>query len=68
MEEQMNITQITPTALAGYCDVATGECIVADSDPEMTHGSATEESSQRPDFLHNEPTVAVPNGSQGPEA
>jgi hypothetical protein len=64
----MNITQITPTELSGYCDVATGECIVADTDTETPHGSATEESSQLPDVPHNGPTVAMSKASPRPES
>lgn len=36
----MNITQIIPTELAGFCDVATGECIVPDP-PAGTDTSRT---------------------------
>lgn len=28
----MNITEIIPTELSGYCDVATGECVTAEAD------------------------------------
>jgi hypothetical protein len=31
----MNITQIVPAELSGFCDVATGECVVADATPEV---------------------------------
>jgi hypothetical protein len=34
MEQQMNIPQIVPAELSGFCDVATGECIVADETPQ----------------------------------
>jgi hypothetical protein len=34
MEQQMNITQIVATEPSGFCDVATGECIVVDPTPD----------------------------------
>jgi hypothetical protein len=34
MVQQMNITQIVPAELSGFCDVATGECIVVDATPQ----------------------------------
>jgi hypothetical protein len=34
MEQQMNITQIVPAELSGFCDVATGECVVVDATPQ----------------------------------
>jgi hypothetical protein len=42
----MNIPQIMPTELSGYCDVATGECNVIDTDTAGAHGPATEDTSQ----------------------
>jgi hypothetical protein len=30
----MNITQIVPAELSGFCDVATGECITVDATPQ----------------------------------
>jgi hypothetical protein len=38
MEQQMNITRIISTEVSGFCDVATGECIVVDaaSDADLT--------------------------------
>jgi NADPH-dependent ferric siderophore reductase len=43
----MNIPQITPTEQSGFCDVATGECIVIDTDFDShaaaAHSPATED-------------------------
>ena len=36
----MNITEIIPTELSGYCDVQTGECITAETD--TPHSTTTE--------------------------
>ena len=44
----MNIPEVMPTELSGFCDVATGECIViqTDTDTATTHGPATDDASQ----------------------
>jgi hypothetical protein len=55
----MNITEVIPTELTGFCDVATGECIVAGTDTETPHGSAIEDTSQRPEVPDNRPAVEV---------
>jgi hypothetical protein len=44
MEQQMNITQIVPAELSGFCDVATGECIVVDATPQADADSPYGES------------------------
>jgi hypothetical protein len=50
----MNITQIVPAELSGFCDVATGECIVVDATPpadaDSPHGRPVrpEETDKRP--------------------
>lgn len=36
----MNITEIIPTELSGYCDVETGECITTETG--TPHGTTTE--------------------------
>jgi len=39
MERQMNITEIIPTEISGYCDAETGECITAETG--TPHGTRT---------------------------
>jgi hypothetical protein len=48
----MSIPEIMPTELSGFCDVATGECIVADAgtDAATAGGSATDDTSQPPEL------------------
>ncbi|MGH2936603.1 MAG: hypothetical protein ACRDPE_00600 [Solirubrobacterales bacterium] len=49
----MNITQIVPTELSGFCDVATGECIVvdptADAGPDADNPHGTSVRPEEPD-------------------
>jgi hypothetical protein len=61
----MNIPEIMPTELSGICDVATGECIVVDTDTEVATagGSATDDTSQPPEAPDERPALAVPKGS-----
>jgi hypothetical protein len=59
----MNIPEIMPTELSGFCDVATGECVVADTDTATAHGPATDDTSQRPEDPDDRPAHAVPKGS-----
>ncbi|MCL2393483.1 MAG: hypothetical protein FWC87_02250 [Acidimicrobiaceae bacterium] len=57
----MNIPEVMPTELSGFCDVATGECIVVDADID-TEG-ATEVTSQPPEIPNDRPALTVPKGS-----
>jgi hypothetical protein len=65
----MNIPEVMPTGPSGFCDVATGECIVVktdtdtDTDAANNHGPATEDTSQPPEVPADRPAHAVPNGS-----
>jgi hypothetical protein len=61
----MNIPEIMPTELSGFCDVATGECIVIDIDMDIdtAHGLATDNTSHRPEVPDDRPAHAVPKGS-----
>jgi hypothetical protein len=61
----MNIPEVMPTELSGYCDVATGECIVTDTDTDAAtaHGPATDDTSQPPEVPDDQPAHAVPKGS-----
>jgi hypothetical protein len=61
----MNIPEIMPSELSGFCDVATGECIVvdADTDAASAHGPATEDSSQPPEVPDDRPAHAALKGS-----
>jgi hypothetical protein len=61
----MNIPEIMPTELSGFCDVTTGECIVVDTDTDAatTGGSATDDPSQPPEVPDDRPAHAVPKGS-----
>jgi hypothetical protein len=46
----MNITEIIPTEISGYCDVETGECITAETG--APHGTPTEVPSQPYEIRH----------------
>jgi hypothetical protein len=61
----MNIPEIMPAELSGFCDVATGECIVADTDTDAATagGSAIDDTSQPPEVPDDRPAHAVPRGS-----
>jgi hypothetical protein len=59
----MNIPEIMPTELSGFCDVATGECIVVDADTDTAHGPANGDTSQPPEVPEDRPAHAVPKGS-----
>jgi hypothetical protein len=61
----MNIPEIMPTELSGFCDVATGECIIVDTDTDTATagGSATDDTPQPPEVLDDRPAHAVPKGS-----
>jgi hypothetical protein len=61
----MNIPERIPTELSGFCDVATGECIVVntDTDAANNHGPATEDTSQPPEVPADRQAHAVPKGS-----
>jgi hypothetical protein len=60
----MNIPEIMPTELSGFCDVATGECIVVDTDTDAATdgGSATDGTSQPPEVPDDQP-AHPPKGS-----
>jgi hypothetical protein len=62
----MNILEIMPTELSGFCDVATGECIVVatdtDTDTATAHGPTTDDTSQPPEVPDDRPAHAVPKG------
>ena len=45
----MNITTIIPTELSGFCDVATGECIVLDPAPDGDSHHGTSARPEEPD-------------------
>jgi hypothetical protein len=63
----MNIPEIMPTELSGFCDVATGECTVvdtgADADAATAGCSATDDTSQSREVPDDRPAHAVPKGS-----
>jgi len=56
----VKITEIIPAELSGFCDIATGECV--DADTETPDGTATEDNSQRPEVLENRPAEALSLG------
>jgi hypothetical protein len=45
----MNITEIIPTEISGYCDVETGECITAETG--TPHGTPTENAAHTDDQI-----------------
>lgn len=49
MEQAVNITEIIPTEISGYCDVESGECIIAETG--AGHCSTTENSAQTEDEI-----------------
>jgi hypothetical protein len=57
----MNIPEIMPTKLSGFCDVATGECI--DTDTPTAGDSATDDTAQPPEVPDDRPARTVPQGS-----
>jgi hypothetical protein len=63
----MNVPEIMPTELSGFCDVATGECIVVDTDTDTdaatAGGSTIDDTSQPPQVPNDQPAHAVPDGS-----
>jgi len=61
----MDITKIIPAELSGFCDVATGECVVTDTDTDAAtaHGPATEGTSQPLEVPDDRPDHAMPKGS-----
>jgi hypothetical protein len=69
----VNIPEIMPTELSGFCDVATGDCVVIDTDTDAAtaHGSATDDTAQPLAVPDDQPLVvpddrparAVPKGS-----
>ena len=56
----MNITEIIPTELSGYCDVETGECIVVDAAPQADADSP-DGTSARPGEPDNRSAPAARN-------
>jgi hypothetical protein len=59
----MNITEIMPTKLSGFCDVATGECIDTDTDTATAGGSVADDTPQPPEVPDDRPAHTVPQGS-----
>jgi hypothetical protein len=61
----MSIPEIMPTEVSGFCDVATGECIVVDTetDAATAGGSSTDDTCQPPEVPDDRPAHAVPKGS-----
>jgi hypothetical protein len=57
MEHPVNITEIIPAEISGYCDAETGECITTDTG--AAHPPATENTAQTDD--------QIPARSQDPE-
>jgi hypothetical protein len=49
MEQPMNITEIIPTEISGYCDVEAGECITTETG--AGHPSRTENAAQTDDEI-----------------
>jgi hypothetical protein len=49
MEQPMNITEIIPTEISGYCDVESGECITTET--SAGHPSTTENAAQTDDEI-----------------
>jgi hypothetical protein len=49
MEQPMNITEIIPTEISGYCDVESGECITTETG--AGHPSTTENAAQTDDEI-----------------
>jgi hypothetical protein len=64
----MNIPEVMPTELSGFCDVATGECIVVDTDTHANaataSGSAADDTSQPPEVPDDRPAHAVPTSTR----
>ena len=58
----MNIPEIIPIDLSGFCDVATGECFVYDTSP----GSATEKAPERSEEKDDGPALLT--GKRSPQA
>ncbi len=54
----MNVAKIVPTEVAGFCDVATGECVVIETDSDTPHDPATGEIAQLPDVADDESGVS----------
>jgi hypothetical protein len=49
MEQPVNITEIIPTEISGYCDVESGECITTETG--ASHPSTTENAAQTDDEI-----------------
>lgn len=49
MEQPVNITEIIPTEISGYCDVESGECITTETG--AGHPSTTENAAQTDDEI-----------------
>jgi hypothetical protein len=49
MEQTMNIIEILPTEISGYCDVESGECITTETG--TPHGTPTENAAQTDDEI-----------------
>jgi hypothetical protein len=45
----MNITEIIPSELYGFCDIKTGECVVAETETETPPGRETDDTSHSPE-------------------
>lgn len=53
----MNIAHIVPTEVSGICDIATGQCIVVETEIDTPHDTATGEISQLSEVPDDGPGV-----------